>query len=127
MFYASWVKQTWTIQMWPGTIPFTVSRAPNPDARWLYYACGVNGFNIPVSPHPHFVIQLPSARGLGRAMSRDRLGPGRSQCAKALRWTVDHRDRHLGCDAPPVLPAMKLREIVSAHDPDKAQAGSAGG
>jgi len=27
--------------------------------------------------------------------------------------------------APPVLPAVKLREIVSAHDPDEAQAGTA--
>jgi len=61
MFYAFWVKQTWTIQMWPGTIPFTVSRAPNPDARRLYYACGVNGFNIPVRPSCHFfAFQLPS-------------------------------------------------------------------
>src|SRR6266853_2119652 len=65
MFYAwfwePWVKQTWTIQMWPGTIPFAVSRAPNPGARSLYYACGVNGFNIPVSPTCHFfVLQLPS-------------------------------------------------------------------
>ena len=53
--------------MWPGTIPFTVSRTPNPGARWLYYACGVNGFNIPVTRFPHFfrtchffVFQLPS-------------------------------------------------------------------
>src|SRR5204862_2096763 len=60
MFYASWVKQTWTIQMWPGTIPFTVSRTPNPLApHRLYYACGVNGFNIPVKPI-YFVLQLPS-------------------------------------------------------------------
>jgi len=36
MFYAFRLKQTWTIQMWPGTIPFTVSRTPNPGARWLY-------------------------------------------------------------------------------------------
>src|SRR6201991_2827159 len=28
-------------------------------------------------------------------------------------------------DAPPVLPAVKLREIVGAHDPDEAQAGTA--
>jgi hypothetical protein len=46
--------------MWPGTIPFTVSRTPNPDVRGLYYACGVNGFNIPVLPLRHFVLQLPS-------------------------------------------------------------------
>jgi hypothetical protein len=51
--------------MWPGTIPFTVSRTPNPDVHGLYYACGVNGFNIPVRPKlhfkPHFVVlQLPS-------------------------------------------------------------------
>ena len=32
MFYASWVKRAWTIQMWPGTIPFTVSLPPNPWA-----------------------------------------------------------------------------------------------
>src|ERR1700742_4534505 len=65
MFYASWVKQTWvkqtwTIQVWPGTIPFTVSRGPNPGARSLYYACGVNGFNIPVKRIGYFVLQLPS-------------------------------------------------------------------
>ena len=46
--------------MWPGTIPFTVSRAPNLGAHGLYYACGVNGFNIPVMLFPHFVFQLPS-------------------------------------------------------------------
>ncbi len=53
--------------MWPGTIPFTVSRTPNPGAHELYYACGVNGFNIPVNPAPYFhpdchffVFQLPS-------------------------------------------------------------------
>ncbi len=53
--------------MWPGTIPFTVSRTPNPGARGLYYACGVNGFNIPVNPASHFnpnchffAFQLPS-------------------------------------------------------------------
>src|SRR3954447_24711018 len=28
--------------------------------RVLYYACGVNGFNIPVTPTPHFALQLPS-------------------------------------------------------------------
>src|ERR1700719_3432570 len=50
---------------------------------------------------------------------------GRSESAKSLRWTIDHGDRNLGSDAPPVLPAVELREIVSAHDPDKAQAGSA--
>src|SRR6202022_2822485 len=64
----------------------------------------------------------PSFRA-GRA--RERLGCGRGQCAKTLRRTVDHSDRDLGCDAPPVFPAMKLRKIVGAHDPDKAQAGSA--
>jgi len=41
MFYASSVKQTWTIQMLPGTIPFTVSRTPNPGARSLYYTMDV--------------------------------------------------------------------------------------
>jgi hypothetical protein len=46
--------------MWPGTIPFTVSRTPNPGVHALYYACGVNGFNIPVNPVGHFVLQLPS-------------------------------------------------------------------
>src|SRR5207249_8350731 len=57
MFYASGVKQTWTIQMWSGTIPFTVSRTPNPGARGLYYARGVNGFNIPVVPF-HYLHRL---------------------------------------------------------------------
>ncbi len=28
-------------------------------ARSPYYACGVNGFNVPVTPRPHF-FQLPS-------------------------------------------------------------------
>jgi hypothetical protein len=50
--------------MWPGTIPFTVSRTPNLGIHGLYYACGVNGFNIPYRPGshflPHFVRQLPS-------------------------------------------------------------------
>src|ERR1700687_5761116 len=36
------------------TIPFTVSRTPNPGARGLYYACGVNGFNIPVMTFGRF-------------------------------------------------------------------------
>src|SRR5439155_26853046 len=39
--------------------------------------------------------------------------------------TVAHRDRQLGGDAAPVLPAMKLRKVVGAHDPDKAQTGGA--
>jgi hypothetical protein len=57
MFYASSVKQTWTIQTWPGTIPFTVSRAAESlGARSLYYACGVNGFNIPVPCLSKFVF-----------------------------------------------------------------------
>jgi hypothetical protein len=53
--------------MWPGTIPFTVSRTPNPRRHGLYYACGVKGFNIPVNPVRHFnsdchffAFQLPS-------------------------------------------------------------------
>jgi hypothetical protein len=46
--------------MWPGTIPFTVSWAPNLGAHGLYYACGVNGFNILVMHPRHFVLQLPS-------------------------------------------------------------------
>ena len=53
--------------MWPGTIPFTVSRTPNLGVHGLYYACGVNGFNIPVNPGFHFnskchffAFQLPS-------------------------------------------------------------------
>src|SRR5665213_4345581 len=56
---------------------------------------------------------------------RERLCRWRGQRAEALRRTVDNRDRHLGGDAPPVLPAMELREIVGAHDPDQAQAGGA--
>ena len=54
---------------------------------------------------------------------RERLGRGGGECAKALRGAVDDRDRHFGSDTPPVLPAMELREIVSAHDPDQAQTG----
>src|SRR5580700_6664034 len=148
--------------MWPGTIPFTVSRTPNPSAaRRPYYACGVNGFNIqyPVSEVwyscrapalslcPPATVQVPQTgrrqaqfhagkkdpgwrmlvgepAGLifGQSVARKRLCRGRSQRAKTLRRTVDHSDRNLGCDAPPVLPAVKLRKIVSAHDPDKAQA-----
>src|SRR5260370_40320625 len=71
------------------------------------------------------LVSQPAGLIFGQAIARERLGCGRGQCTKTLRRTVDHRDRHLGCDAPPVLPAMKLRKIVSAHDPDKAQAGSA--
>src|ERR1700757_524878 len=57
MFYASWtwqtsVKQTWTIQMWPGTIPFTVSRTPNPTLTGYTTSCGVKGFNTPVFTSP---------------------------------------------------------------------------
>ena len=62
---------------------------------------------------------------LGEAVMRECLGRGRGQRAKTLRRTVDDRDWNFGGDAPPVLPAMELREIVSAHDPDQAQAGSA--
>jgi len=57
----TWLNQIWTIQMWPGTIPFTVSRdTESLSARGVYYACGVNGFNIPVNPTLYFfVFQLP--------------------------------------------------------------------
>ena len=60
MFYGSWtrqillnqtsVKQTCTIQVSPGTIPFTVSRGTESGPHPSYYACGVKGFNIPVTP-----------------------------------------------------------------------------
>src|SRR5580692_6652500 len=69
MFYARvwlrssqkpWVKQTWTIQTWPGTIPFTVSRPPESFGRPPpFYACGVNGFNIQC---PGSDIRIPSRR-----------------------------------------------------------------
>ena len=70
---------------------------------------------------------LGQAAGLifRQAITREGLGGGRSQGAKTLRRTVDHSDRHLGSDLPPILPAVKLRKIVRAHDPDKAQAGNA--
>src|SRR5665213_3454790 len=99
-------------------------------ARSLYYACGVNGFNVPVLLRPHFVFQLPS--GFRRpvddrfsfmpvrktqAGARRCLGRGRGKRAKTLRRPVDHGDRHFGGDTPPVLPAVKLREVVGAHDP----------
>src|SRR5713226_5984763 len=61
----------------------------------------------------------------GQAIARERLRRGRGQRTETLWRTVDHSDRHLGGDAAPVLPAMKLRKIVGAHDPDKAQAGGA--
>ncbi|SFJ41585.1 hypothetical protein SAMN05216525_12495 [Bradyrhizobium sp. Gha] len=52
--------------MWSGTIPFTVSRTPNPALTGYTTSCGVKGFNMPESPNPahnpsHFVpFQLPS-------------------------------------------------------------------
>src|SRR6185437_4130555 len=122
-------------------------------ARRLYYACGVNGFNIPVTlaaSLPPAAVRVPKSSRrqielharqeypcwraligelagpvLGKAIIRQRLRGRRGQRAKALRRAVDDRDRHLGGDAPPVLPAMELREIVSAHEPDQAQAGGA--
>ena len=49
-----------------------------------------------------------------------RLGapPGRAR-------PVDHGDRHLVCDADPILPAMKLAEIIGSHQPDEANARAA--
>src|SRR5665213_274542 len=138
--------------MWPGTIPFTVSRNAESGARRLYYACGVNGFNFPVTPVPSLpaTVRVPkpgrrqikfhasqehpgwrplvgqlASPVLGQAIMGERLGCGRGQRAKTLRGTVDDRDRHFGRNASPILPAVELREIVSAHDPDQAQAGSA--
>ncbi|MGY2931069.1 hypothetical protein ACVWZ6_000671 [Bradyrhizobium sp. GM6.1] len=55
--------------MWSGTIPFTVSRTPNPAPTGYTTSCGVKGFNMPESPKTawrshnltHFVpFQLPS-------------------------------------------------------------------
>ncbi|MET4422973.1 hypothetical protein ABIB09_005374 [Bradyrhizobium sp. RT3a] len=55
--------------MWSGTIPFTVSRTPNPTLTGYTTSCGVKGFNMPESlkspqrPHTpsHFgPFQLPS-------------------------------------------------------------------
>ena len=49
--------------MWPGTIPFTVSRTPNPALTGYTTSCGVKGFNMPESSKTpyHFVLfQLPS-------------------------------------------------------------------
>src|SRR5215218_8529725 len=37
-----------------------IAGSPNPGARSLYYACGVNGFNIPVNSGRYFHFQLPS-------------------------------------------------------------------
>src|SRR5436190_20376793 len=62
---------------------------------------------------------------LRQPVARQRLRGGRGERAKTLRRAVDHSERHLGCDAPPVLPAMELRKIVSAHDPYKMHAGDA--
>src|SRR5579863_3628157 len=59
------------------------------------------------------------------AVARKSLGGWRGEGAKALRRTVDHSDRYLGCYTPPVMPAVKLRKIVRSHDPDKVQARSA--
>jgi hypothetical protein len=58
-------------------------------------------------------------------VARKSLSGGRRESTKALRRTVDHSDGHLGCDTPPIMPAVKLRKIVRSHDPDKVQAGSA--
>src|ERR1700743_1686064 len=58
-------------------------------------------------------------------VARESLSGRRGKGSKALRRTVDHSDRDLGCDMPPIMPAVKLRKIVRSHDPDKVQAGSA--
>src|SRR5690349_21708288 len=57
---------------------------------------------------------------LGQSVARQRLRCRACERAKTLWRTVDHGNRHLGGDAPPVLPAMELREIVCAHDPYEA-------
>ena len=142
--------------MWPGTIPFTVSRAPNPDARGPYYACGVNGFNIqsPLRRSHVALFQLPSgfrkpvderlifspvrntqagARRIGEPACLDSRAsdkaPAPVRRARRARenFAEDDRSRRSGPgrDPLPVLPAMELREIVGAHDPYEAQAGSA--
>jgi len=147
--------------MWPGTIPFTVSRTPNPRRRGLYYACGVKGFNIPDCPicpsrRSSCLTSSSSSRqgSAGRSKTgliscrsgRPRPAPagppagppdfqaGDSAPAPARRVlraressvaAVDHGDRHIGGDAAPIFPAVELREIVSAHDPDKVHAGNA--
>ena len=71
------------------------------------------------------LIGEPGRLNFGQPVPRERLGSGRGQGAKALRRAVDHCHRHLGGDPPPVFPAMKLRKIVSAHDPDQTHAGNA--
>ena len=73
------------------------------------------------------MVGEPPCLVLGQAIGRERLRGGRGERAKTLRRTIDHRDRYLGGDPLPVLPAMELREVVGAHDPYEAQAGERGG
>ena len=51
-----------------------------------------------------------------------RLDSGRS----ARPWPIDHQDRGQRRDFAPVPPAVKLREIVGAHDPHEARARAPG-
>ena len=65
MFYArsveTWVKLTWTIQVWPGTIPFTVSRVTE-SRRPTDHSTHVGLMDsISNTPRSHVaVFQLPS-------------------------------------------------------------------
>ena len=58
---------------------------------------------------------IRQARRLVLGQSVARRGAPRGRQRAALRRAIDHGHRHLGGDAPPVLPAMELREIVCAH------------
>lgn len=44
-------------------------------------------------------------------------------CRDPVPWPRQHANRHAVHDQPPVLPAMKLCEIISPHQPDKAHPG----
>ena len=93
--------------------PATV-RVPKSGRRHVEFHAG--------KKHPGRRALVRQARRLvlGQAIAGQRLCRGCGERAKTLWRTVDHGNGHLGGDAPPVLPAMELREIVSAHDPYEA-------
>ena len=87
--------------------------------RVFTQGCQDQGRRAPICQAGGLVLRQPIAR------ERPRGGPRstRKLVADGQITAIGTFGRY----SPPVLPAMELRQIVSAHDPDQAQTGNAGG
>src|SRR5262249_52945787 len=72
-----------------------------------------------VDPGGRLAVGERARVALADARRGERLGGRRGGGRVARAEAVDDRDRHLLGDIAPILPKVKLGEIVGAHDPDE--------